>query len=622
MLTLLCAVAGTMWGENYVKVTSSSDLTSGQYLIVYEAGNVAFNGSLTKLDAVSNTVAVTISNNTIASSATLDKSSFTIDMSAGTIKSYSGYYIGITGYKNGLASSTSTAYPNDISIDGSGNAVISRTFSSSETMKLLYNSSKDQTRFRYFTGASSQKSIQLYKKKVDSPIAVSAPTISVPSGNVSEGTTVIITAEEGLWISYTTDGTDPTTTTAEQWVPNNVANVIINNTCTLKAIAIDPEELDKSEVVEATYTVAGSEQVVFEIVTDASSLKAGDEIVLVSNKDYVLYAMGEQRPNNRAAVELADEFKGGAYPTQLASNNNVAIITLEGSSTAWNFKVDGGYLYAASSSSNYLKTENAVDAAGNANATITISGDKHDAAIIFNGDNKRNNLKFNNSDRLFSCYGDANNQQTVKIYRKTTTTPQPAAPVIWMSYSSANNLDFTGKTDYTAFIATNYRAEEGVVVLTKIEKVPSGEGILIKSNDSSKAIKDIFKESDVPANEPITTQITQMLVGAPNGVEYILPEEGDFTNFVLAKKDGVVGFYKVAQQGALAPNKAYLQIPTASLTSTSGANGITFVEDGTTAIQSVTTATTDDAWYTLQGVRVAQPTRGLYIHNGKKVVVK
>ncbi len=114
-----------------------------------------------------------------------------------------------------------------------------------------------------------------------------------------------------------------------------------------------------------------------------------------------------------------------------------------------------------------------------------------------------------------------------------------------------------------------------------------------------------------------------MLVGAPAGVEYLLPEEGDYTNFVLAKKDGVVGFYKVAQQGTLAPNKAYLQIPTASLTVTSGANGITFVEDGTTAIQGVTTATTaDDAWYTLQGVRVAQPTRGLYIHNGKKVVVK
>ena len=218
------------------------------------------------------------------------------------------------------------------------------------------------------------------------------------------------------------------------------------------------------------------------------------------------------------------------------------------------------------------------------------------------------------------------NKSDVTIYIETVTvtytTPSTEEPVIWMSYSSANNLDFTGKTDYTAYIATSYRAEEGVVGLTKIEKVPGSEGILIKSNDSSKAIKDIFKESDVATEESITTQITQMLVGAPLGVEYLTPEDSEYTNFVLAKREGVVGFYKVAQQGALAPNKAYLQIPTASLTSTSGANGITFVEDGTTAIQSVTTATTDDAWYTLQGVRVAQPTRGLYIHNGKKVVVK
>ena len=214
--------------------------------------------------------------------------------------------------------------------------------------------------------------------------------------------------------------------------------------------------------------------------------------------------------------------------------------------------------------------------------------------------------------------------QTIQVQTVTVTytTPSTEEPIIWMTYSSANNLDFTGKTDYTAFIATSYRAEEGVVGLTKIEKVPGSEGILIKSNDSSKAIKDIFKESDVATEESITTQITQMLVGAPLGVEYLTPEDSEYTNFVLAKREGVVGFYKVAQQGALAPNKAYLQIPTASLTSTNGANGITFVEDGTTAIQSVTTATTDDAWYTLQGVRVAQPTRGLYIHNGKKVVVK
>ena len=32
--------------------------------------------------------------------------------------------------------------------------------------------------------------------------------------------------------------------------------------------------------------------------------------------------------------------------------------------------------------------------------------------------------------------------------------------------------------------------------------------------------------------------------------------------------------------------------------------------------------TAEGAWYTIQGVRVDQPTKGLYIHNGKKVVIK
>ena len=42
-----------------------------------------------------------------------------------------------------------------------------------------------------------------------------------------------------------------------------------------------------------------------------------------------------------------------------------------------------------------------------------------------------------------------------------------------------------------------------------------------------------------------------------------------------------------------------------------------------TGIENVKNATVEDgAWYTVSGQRVAQPTKGLYIHNGKKVVIK
>jgi hypothetical protein len=47
------------------------------------------------------------------------------------------------------------------------------------------------------------------------------------------------------------------------------------------------------------------------------------------------------------------------------------------------------------------------------------------------------------------------------------------------------------------------------------------------------------------------------------------------------------------------------------------------VNTGITSIADTTTANSDDLWYTVQGVRVQQPTRaGVYVKNGKKMLVK
>jgi len=220
--------------------------------------------------------------------------------------------------------------------------------------------------------------------------------------------------------------------------------------------------------------------------------------------------------------------------------------------------------------------------------------------------------------------------KTATVTFTKTTTPQPDAPVIWMTYSSNNCLDFTNATAYTAFVATNYKSAEKKVVLTKIKQVPAGVGIVIRSNDPTVGISTIFSEADVQAEENDQEYAgVNMLVGMPNGGA-VSPDgfmaydnETPAYHFVLANRDGVVGFYKLTA-GNLRANRAYLQIPKTAIDTESSANGISFAVEGEeTAIQGVTTAaTTDGAWYTLQGVRVAQPTRGLYFHNGKKVVVK
>lgn len=148
-------------GSNYTKLTEDLEDYSGEYLIVYEGENVAFDGGLQTLDKEFNTISVTINSNTIESNATTDAAKFTIAKVDGgySIKSASGYYIGAkTGNNNGLATSPTTAYPTTISI---ADLV-------QDTKYLRYNSDSNQKRFRYYKSDSyaGQKAIALYKKDI------------------------------------------------------------------------------------------------------------------------------------------------------------------------------------------------------------------------------------------------------------------------------------------------------------------------------------------------------------------------------------------------------------------------------------------------------------------------
>ena len=90
-------------------------------------------------------------------------------------------------------------------------------------------------------------------------------------------------------------------------------------------------------------------------------------------------------------------------------------------------------------------------------------------------------------------------------------------------------------------------------------------------------------------------------------------------SYVIGLKDGVSSLYKVNSTVSLKPFRAYFTIPGVS----SARIAIGF-DDETTGIKNLTPALSEGegAVYDLQGRRVAQPTKGLYIVNGKKVMVK
>ena len=184
-LTVLKAPA-TPTENVYVKVTSTAGLTDGEYLIVYEAGNVAFNGALATLDAVSNTVEVVINSNTIAGNTDIDAATFTINVTNGTILSASGKYIGKTANSNGLDVKT-TAMTNTFAFDANGNAVITGS-----TAALRYNKAVDQKRFRYYKdGGGSQEKIALYKKASSHTLTYGTCTNGSVSADVADGATVL-----------------------------------------------------------------------------------------------------------------------------------------------------------------------------------------------------------------------------------------------------------------------------------------------------------------------------------------------------------------------------------------------------------------------------------------------
>ena len=176
----------------------------------------------------------------------------------------------------------------------------------------------------------------------------------------------------------------------------------------------------------------------FTLVTAESELKAGDVIIIV-NKDASKALSTTQNNNNRGASSVT------ISGNDVTSADDTQEITLEGQSGAWYFNVGDGYLYAASSKNNYLKTQTVK----NDNSKASLSFNSSGTTIKFLGGNTRNVLRYNpnNGSPLFTCYSSAS-QKAVFIYKKassktatTLTFPQPVINIV-----EGNEASFTGQT--------------------------------------------------------------------------------------------------------------------------------------------------------------------------------
>ena len=181
------------------------------------------------------------------------------------------------------------------------------------------------------------------------------------------------------------------------------------------------------------------------------------------------------------------------------------------------------------------------------------------------------------------------------------------------TFCSTHPLDFSGTDDIKAYIVSALKPSTGEVTLTRITDVPANTGIVVKGDADTYSIP-------WGAGE---TVVANMLVGVTENT-VLNKVNGDYTNYILAKKNGNLGFYAVSDGSTLSAGKAYLPLPTAQLPSNAGARQMTMIfDDETTGIQqNISRTELSSDYYDLQGRHVSMPTRGLYIVNGKKVVIK
>ena len=154
--------------------------------------------------------------------------------------------------------------------------------------------------------------------------------------------------------------------------------------------------------------------------------------------------------------------------------------------------------------------------------------------------------------------------------------------------------------------------EDNKVKLTEVSKVPANTAVILYAD-----VDESTSYTLTPTAET-TDEITDNNLLVSDGT---VAADGS-TIYVLANGTSGVGFYLLNSGGYVHAGKAYLQLPA----SASAPQFIGFGDDNeTTDITMVQgegfMVNGSDNYYDLQGRRVAQPTKGLYVVNGKKVVI-
>lgn len=173
------------------------------------------------------------------------------------------------------------------------------------------------------------------------------------------------------------------------------------------------------------------------------------------------------------------------------------------------------------------------------------------------------------------------------------------------TYATTNNV-VVPEDENVKVMTVKVNAEGTAIELNEVKAgtvIPAGRGILVKAPAGNCDFVVTSDKGTELANNDLKAASADV---TSDGTKY----------FALTKIGEKVGFALVEKDVVIPAGKAYLEV-------SKGTAAKFFSLDGeATGINSVKTAKADGAYYTLEGVKTTKPVKGLYIHNGKKIVVK
>lgn len=180
----------------------------------------------------------------------------------------------------------------------------------------------------------------------------------------------------------------------------------------------------------------------------------------------------------------------------------------------------------------------------------------------------------------------------------------------WTTFTSAYNLDFSSVEGLTAYTA-KYNKANDAVALTPVKKVKAHTGLILKGEAGNTYTLPILASNEEGLDEATDNQLVDCVDA--------LWSTGRDNDYFL--HDGE--FVKSKNNGWALPGKSYLYISGGRVNKSESPLRV-YVDNTATAINGITNnpVVKDEAYYNLQGVKVQRPQHGVFIHNGKKVVLK